>query len=154
MSWLKYMFYSRRWGRSVADPEGVQAVHLTPPPPYFWISYENEIICSVRPFYFILMRYLRKWVKISKANTPYLYTYDPPFQQCQQSWIRPCRLFRVLPGPKPIQHEPWHEISNNVFVRPPKPQISLRIRAVWSEPLLILWIFYVLSYWLKLIPSF
>ena len=28
------------------------------------------------------------------------------------------------------------------FVRPAKPQISLRIRAVWSEPLLVAWIFY------------
>ena len=27
-------------------------------------------------------------------------------------------------------------------VRPAKPQISLRIRAVWSEPLLVAWIFY------------
>ena len=29
----------------------------------------------------------------------------------------------------------WH-------VRPAKPQISLRIRTVWSEPLLVAWIFY------------
>ena len=28
------------------------------------------------------------------------------------------------------------------YVRPAKPQISLRIRAVWSEPLLVVWIFY------------
>ena len=35
-------------------------------------------------------------------------------------------------------------ISNNVvYVRPAKPQISLRIRAVWSKPLLVAWIFYV-----------
>ena len=27
-------------------------------------------------------------------------------------------------------------------VRPAKPQISLRIRAVWSEPLLVTWVFY------------
>ena len=27
------------------------------------------------------------------------------------------------------------------YVRPAKPQISLRIRAVWSEPLLIAWVF-------------
>ena len=27
-------------------------------------------------------------------------------------------------------------------VRPAKPQISLRIRAVWSEPLLVAWVFY------------
>ena len=28
------------------------------------------------------------------------------------------------------------------YVRPTKPQISLRIRAVWSEPLLVAWVFY------------
>ena len=28
------------------------------------------------------------------------------------------------------------------YVRPAKPQISLRIRAVWSDPLLVAWIFY------------
>ena len=35
--------------------------------------------------------------------------------------------------------EPRHEISNNVG--PAKAQTSLRIRAVWSEPLLDAWIF-------------
>ena len=29
-----------------------------------------------------------------------------------------------------------------MYVRPAKPQTSLRIRAVWSEPLLVAWIFY------------
>ena len=28
------------------------------------------------------------------------------------------------------------------YVRPAKPQISLRIRPVWSEPLLVAWVFY------------
>ena len=28
------------------------------------------------------------------------------------------------------------------YVRPAKAQTSLRIRAVWSEPLLVAWIFY------------
>ena len=28
------------------------------------------------------------------------------------------------------------------YVRPAKPQISLRIRAVWSEPSLVAWVFY------------
>ena len=28
------------------------------------------------------------------------------------------------------------------YVRPAKPQISLRIRAVWSEPLQVAWVFY------------
>ena len=31
-------------------------------------------------------------------------------------------------------------ISNKCYVRPSKPQISLRIRAVWSEPLLVAWV--------------
>ena len=35
------------------------------------------------------------------------------------------------------------------YVRPAKPQISLRIRAVWSEPLLVVFILWVLSYWLN-----
>ena len=35
------------------------------------------------------------------------------------------------------------------YVPPVKPQISLRIRAVWAEPLLVAWIFYNLIYKLK-----
>ena len=38
--------------------------------------------------------------------------------------------------------EPWHEISNNVVCAPAQAQTSLRICAVWSEPLLVSWIFY------------
>ena len=35
-----------------------------------------------------------------------------------------------------------HEISNTVvYVRPAKPQISLPIHTVWSEPLLVAWLF-------------
>ena len=41
-----------------------------------------------------------------------------------------------------LYYEPWHEISNNQYVRPAETQTSLRIRAVWSEPLQIAWIFY------------
>ena len=41
-----------------------------------------------------------------------------------------------------ILFEPQHEISKNVVCGPAKPQISLPIRAVWSEPLLVAWIFY------------
>ena len=37
--------------------------------------------------------------------------------------------------------EPVHEISNNVVCVTSKPQISLRVRAVWSEPLLVAWVF-------------
>ena len=33
-------------------------------------------------------------------------------------------------------------IPTMCYVRPAKPQISLRIRAVWSEPLLVAWVFY------------
>ena len=40
-------------------------------------------------------------------------------------------------------NELWHEISNNVACATSKPQISLRVGAVWSEPLLVAWIFYV-----------
>ena len=38
--------------------------------------------------------------------------------------------------------EPVHEISNNVVCVTSKAQISLRMRAVWSEPLLVALIFY------------
>ena len=38
--------------------------------------------------------------------------------------------------------EPWHEISDNLIWRRAKAQTSLRIRAVWSEPLLDAWKFY------------
>ena len=43
------------------------------------------------------------------------------------------------------------------YVRPSKPQISLRICAVWSEPLLVAWLLTFLgvaSYWLNIIWSF
>ena len=42
-------------------------------------------------------------------------------------------------------YEPWLEISNKItmwYVWPAKRQISLRIHTVWSEPLLVAWIFY------------
>ena len=35
-----------------------------------------------------------------------------------------------------------HEISNNVVCATSKGQISLRIHAVWSESLVVAWIFY------------
>ena len=40
------------------------------------------------------------------------------------------------------------------YVRPAKPHRSLRICAVWSEPLLVAWIFYEFMYWLNIILSF
>ena len=43
--------------------------------------------------------------------------------------------------PKSI-FEPWRVISNNPVYATTKAQISLRIRTVWSEPLLVAWIFY------------
>ena len=38
--------------------------------------------------------------------------------------------------------EPRHEISNNVVSATTKAQTSLHVWAVWSEPLLVAWIFY------------
>ena len=38
--------------------------------------------------------------------------------------------------------EPGHGISNNKYVLPAEPQTNLCIHAVWSEPLLVAWIFY------------
>ena len=37
-------------------------------------------------------------------------------------------------------NEQWHVISNNVVCATTNAQTSLRIRAVWSEPLLVDWI--------------
>ena len=39
-------------------------------------------------------------------------------------------------------NEPQHVISNNVVCATAKAQTSLRIGAVWSEPLLAVWTFY------------
>ena len=36
----------------------------------------------------------------------------------------------------------WMRFPTNWYVRPAKPQTSLCIRAVWSEPLLVAWVFY------------
>ena len=38
--------------------------------------------------------------------------------------------------------EPRHGISNNVICATSKALTSQRIRAAWSEPLLVAWIFY------------
>ena len=40
------------------------------------------------------------------------------------------------------------------YVRPAKLQTSLRIRAAWSEPLLVTWMFWLLGYWLNSILVF
>ena len=36
----------------------------------------------------------------------------------------------------------WDFQQCGMYVQPAKTQISLRIHAVWSEPLLVAWIFY------------
>ena len=41
-----------------------------------------------------------------------------------------------------VSYEPVHEFPTIWYVRPAKAQISLRIRAVLSEPLLVASIFY------------
>ena len=46
-----------------------------------------------------------------------------------------------------IPHEPWHDKTNNMAVRPVKTQISLGIRPVWSEYLLC-------AQWVAKDPSF
>ena len=48
----------------------------------------------------------------------------------------------LRPMPRKNIIEPWHEIPTMWYVRPAKPQISLRICTVCSEPLLVAWIFY------------
>ena len=39
-------------------------------------------------------------------------------------------------------HEPWHEISNNVVCATSKSSDQPDLHTVWSEPLLVIWIFY------------
>ena len=41
---------------------------------------------------------------------------------------------------KPLSRENWFQTM--WYMRPAKPQISLSIHAVWSEPFLVAWIFY------------
>ena len=58
-------------GGSKGDSGGL----LKPPPrlPLFYMSYENEIIWSLRQNYFIFMGYSRKWDQISKATPPLIH---------------------------------------------------------------------------------
>ena len=60
-------------------------------------------------------------------------------------------LFQVGNKMLVLQNEMSHDMrfATMWYVRPAKPQISLRIRVVWSEPLLVAWIFYecLATYW-------
>ena len=59
---------------------------LRPPPyPLFLnIQWKWNNLVSVRPKYFIFMRYLRKMRENQQSKPQNLYTYEPPFQK---SWI-------------------------------------------------------------------
>ena len=60
------------------------------------------------------------------VNVPiYMYWYTYYFLLSSFNHLSQCMRFPTM----------W-------YVRPAKPQISLRIRAVWSEPLLVAWVFY------------
>ena len=65
-------------------------------------------------------------------------------------------IMRVEEGPgQNVEMRSGMRFPTMRYVRPAKPQISLRIRAVWSEPLLVTWIFlWTLSYWPNSIWSF
>ena len=64
-------------------------------------------------------------IKKSKCNNYYIITKRAATEQIKRWLFSHDRRFSTM----------W-------YVRPAKPQISLRIRAVWSEPLLASWIFY------------
>ena len=55
------------------------------------------------------------------------------------------KLYHVLTKIQPWTQSVSHDMSFPTmwYVWPAKPQISLPIWAVWSEPLLVAWIFYV-----------
>ena len=75
----------------MADPEGVQVVRsnpLPPPPPRFYISYGNEIICSQWNKLVLFHGIFKKNEIKSEKRTPCLYTHEHPFQK---SWIHPCK---------------------------------------------------------------
>ena len=56
------------------------------------------------------------------------------FTQSCLSWgIKHCILLNL---------SQWMRFPTMWYVRPAKDQISLRIRIVWSEPLLVAWVFY------------
>ena len=79
------------------------------------------------------------YIKQSENICSYLHTLG---DQCSQ-YESPTYLTLTFDS-KDISliYEPQHEISNNVVCATKKSQISLRVRAVWSEPLLVAWIFY------------
>ena len=60
-------------------------------------------------------------------------TLRPDFDACEQQGADQHAHLHSLVS----TFEPRHEISNNMYVRPTKPQISLRICAVLSESLLV-----------------
>ena len=90
----------------------------------YWKSSKTYVVGTQKNRLFRL-KYLLNW--------PY-----GEFFKCQQATI--CKFNNM--------HRVNNDMSRDIrfptiwYVRPAKPQISLRIPAVWSEPLIVAWIFY------------
>ena len=81
---------------------------------------------------------------------------EPANPVLQGQWLNHYTAVAPLCTRKPDKIKNIHtiiEISNNVVCTTSKPQISLRTCAVWSEPLLVAWIFLTVSYWPNIILS-
>ena len=67
---------------------------------------------------------------------------------CLISWLQQIWFYTVFNSVYILFHTVLKDLSQCMrfptmwYVRPAKPQISLRIRAVWPEPLLVVWVFY------------
>ena len=64
------------------------------------------------------------------------------YEMCEMLTLKDEKKSSLLLVEKKILNEPMHEIPTMWYVWPAKPQISLRICAVWSEPLLVAWVLY------------
>ena len=67
-------------GKTVADPEGVQGVCLSPPPCFKYPMKINNLVSETKFFHFH-GRFKKKREKSSKGNPPHLYTYEIPFPE-------------------------------------------------------------------------
>ena len=73
------------------------------------------------------IKYRKRKTKGNGDSTGYFVQWLQ-YKWCLENWIR--HISRDM------------RFSTMWYVRPAKPQISLRIRAVWSELLIVAWIFY------------
>ena len=84
----------------------------------------------------------RPWLKRHYRNKTVFYGENKKMRQgpvyytrCNDDW----RCIFLLNGNNNLSQ--CMRFPTMWYVRPAKPQISLRIRAVWSEPLIVAWVF-------------